>query len=173
MEPQVSSLKSCKRGVKSMTETVAVALITFSSGVVGAIIGGITAYKVAKFSANRSIKQTLHIEKQQAYAELIESYERFVGALAASMINEAWLEDIEERTLFMRFQSAYAKAILICSENAVPQLNLLLKSVSRFATDRKIPDDLASCFNQVVTSMRKELHEDVKQHKNRRKNSKQ
>ena len=156
-----------------MTETIAVALITFSSGIVGAIIGGFTAYKVAKFSANRSIKQTLHVEKKQAYSELIESYERFVGAIAASMINKAWLEDIEERALFMRFQSAYAKAILICSENAVPQLNLLLKSVNCFATDRKIPDDLSSYFNQVVTSMRNELHEDIKQHKNQRKTSKQ
>ena len=156
-----------------MTETVAVALVTFSSGVVGAVIGGFTAYKVAKFSANRNIKQTLHVEKQQAYSELIESYERFIGAIAASMINKALLEDTEERALFMRFQSAYAKAILICSENAVPQLNLLLKSVNRFATDRKIPDDLPSCFNQVVSSMRNELNEGIKEHKNQRKNSKQ
>lgn len=145
-----------------MTETVVVALVTLASGVIGSMIGGFTAYKVAKFSAEKNIKQTLHIEKQQAYTELVESYDRSTGAITASMIDRAWLTSSEERTLYTRFQSAYAKAILVCSAETGLQLTLLLECANRFAADRRKPKELPDLFSRAVASMRRELREDAK-----------
>lgn len=144
-----------------MTETIVVALVTFSSGLVGALIGGLTAYKVAKFSAEKSIRQTIHTEKLKAYSELIESYQAFLSAITASMINRDWLTDTDERALYTRLQSAWSKAILICSEKTTLQLTLLLTSMNHYAADRKRPDDLSELFQKAVASMRSELSEDA------------
>ena len=145
-----------------MTETLVVALVTFAAGVIGAVIGGITAYKVAKLSAAKNFSQMHHAEKQKIYSELLESYNMFSGAIEASMINKNWLTDAEERTLYTHFQSAYAKAILISSEETVLVLTNFLVDVNRFAANRVRPETLPTLFSQAVTAMRNELSEDTK-----------
>lgn len=144
-----------------ISETVIIALITFASGVVGAVIGGITAYKVAKFSATKNISQALYSEKQRAYAELLDSYNVFSGAIAASIIDKTWLTDAEERSLYTRFQSAYAKAILVCSAETALELTAFIHAVNRYAAERDRPEDLHDLFQRVVSALRRELHEDI------------
>lgn len=140
-----------------MTETIAVAILTFASGLAGAVIGGVTAYKVAKFSAIKSHEQLLHSEKQQIYSELLDAYNSFLAYVTAAKISDADLFTEEERTLYTRFQSAFSKAILISSDDTRKRLTTFALLVNDFGRTRIEPKNLTISFDVAVRSMKEEL----------------
>lgn len=140
-----------------MTETVIVAILTFASGLTGALIGGFIAYKVAKFSSRQSYQQLLHSEKLQIYAELLETYNLFLAYLTNMVVSNETSFVEEECTLYTRFQSAYSKAILISSEDTRKKLTSFVLLVNEYGKTRIEPEKLTISFNIAVQSLKKEL----------------
>ena len=122
-----------------MSETVLVALITFASGITGAIAGGITAYKVAQYSSRENQKQSLDTEKRNTYAELWDAYNAFIAYLAAnSDVNEG-VPPEEERLLYVRLQSACIKAALLSSSSVRNSLHSLLLLANEYGKTHTAP----------------------------------
>lgn len=59
-----------------MSETVLIALITFASGLGGAVVGAFATYKAASFSEGANRAKILHDEKRAAYAAVFNAFER-------------------------------------------------------------------------------------------------
>ena len=140
-----------------MSETVLVALITFASGITGAITGGIIAYKVAQYSASENQKQSLDAEKRIAYAELWDTYNAFIAYLAANPNASKDIPPADERLLYIHFQSTCTKASLLSSVSVRDPLKSLLYLVNEYGRTHISPPDLHQVSEQVMLEMRKEL----------------
>ena len=140
-----------------MSETVLVALITFASGITGAIAGGITAYKVAQYSSRQNQKQALDAEKRITYAELWDAYNAFIAYVAVNPDTAAEFPPEEERLLYVHFQSTCTKAALLSSSSVRNHLNSLLLLTNECGSTHIFPSELQSVSERVMLEMHKEL----------------
>ena len=141
-----------------MSETITIALITFLSGITGAIIGVITAYQVAKFSSLESKRQLAYTEKQRIYSALLDAYNSYIAMLTASTVDDkTGFPDENERLLYTHFQSAYSQAVLVSSDTVAKSLTALLIGVNKFGKTLVPPENLNMLYNAAIHEMQKEL----------------
>lgn len=143
----------------AISETVLVALITFLSGVVGACVGAITTYLVAKQSSDTELKKALHDERLSAYSELMDSYLALGGYIAhlSTSKNLDVTPDPKEHELYIRFSAACSKAGLLASKPTLVLINELLKAMNHYAATLRQPQDINQLYTHTIDALRNDL----------------
>lgn len=140
-----------------MSETISVALITFVSGLFGALVGAISAYLIAKNTTKSEQAKLLHAEKCKCYSTFLRSYHAFTAQITASDLGLTHLPDGVEQELFANFQIAYSAALLLASKNTEKALTNLYTCVIELGETRTVPERISNAFTNAVKAMRDEV----------------
>lgn len=150
-----------------LSETVLIALITFLSGVLGAIVGGISTYLVAKRSSDTELKKLLYKERLVAYSQFMDDYLAFSSYMATLSVKKIEVDNTSEvisqedlskkRELYSRFNASCSKAGLLASYSTLLALNDLLFSMGDYTITHKQPPDISQDYRRTVDAMRDDL----------------
>lgn len=146
-----------------MSETVIVALITFSAGVVGACIGAVATYQVSKLSISNERLKMLREEKKSCYSAFLTEYISFTSKAVSSDLGIMTISDQEEQLAFAKFLAAYNQAILLSPDEVTVAITILFTCVSSNAEKKTIANsDFHSEYNAAVSAMRRDLSTSTK-----------
>lgn len=139
-----------------MSETVKVALITFASGFLGALIGALSAFVSAKSAERREWNRLLHSERKDCYTALVHNYHMFVARITSYTLEQVPLSVAEEQELFNQFQISYSTALLLCSKKAESALTALYCCASMMGENRIIPPNANVVYTQAIKAMQED-----------------
>ena len=149
------------------SETLLIAFITFLSGAIGAVVGAISTYLVAKRSSDTELKKFLYKERLIAYSQFMEDYLALSSYIATLSVKSLEVdstseylspeERLKERELYSRFNTSCSKAGLLSSYPTLLTINELLKSMGNFLVTHRQPPNMNEDYKRTVDAMRSDL----------------
>lgn len=143
-----------KERVRSMTDTVIVALITFASGLFGS---GIGAFVTLKISARESARR-VHDQKHVCFTQFVSTYYAFKHELDIALLAVGAPPSEKMKELHTQFQAAYSSALLVCAQSTIKLLNTFYFQLEQYYITGNAPTDLDLAYESALKAMRKELH---------------
>lgn len=142
-----------------MSESIVVSLITFAAGAVGALVGAISTYIVAKQSFKRDIKKMQLEDKKKYYLAFFEAYTAFAACLASAETQfGSNVPPDEEKSLYTKLQYSCLAVDLVASNPVLTALNDLFLALNQYGQSHVQPHDINALFVTVMKEMRKDIH---------------
>lgn len=148
-----------------LSETICVALITMSSGMIGAGLGAFVTLQLD----SRASKMRLRDEKRLCYSKLISAYDLLRNEIAYCPEHTDGIPSKREGELYAEFEIAHTNALLICDPSVTEPLALFSNKVISCHLRQCPPDELHSAFVSALAAMRRDLMVNRKKRKLRRK----
>lgn len=136
-----------------MTETIIVALITLTSGIIGAVSGALVSLKLDKRTSARSIRE----ERKVCYAQMIAIYSALMGEIAKAPNLTDGLPPEKEQELYTQFQAVQSTAILICGEDSIAPIAEFFNQITSLHLRETLPNELHPAYHTALTAMRREI----------------
>lgn len=140
-----------------MSETVLVALITFSAGFVGSVIGAVATYTSSSLNVKAEQGRLIYSEKKLAYADYISAYLAVAEHLADVEVGLASIQSAKTVDVMHQFFSAYSKVKLLAPANVQEAILTTADAVSRSIEGQKFPDN-SEGFDELAEAMREDLY---------------
>lgn len=139
-----------------MTDTVLIALITFISGLSGALIGAISTWKASTHSSRSEIRKHLRNEKIVAYSDYLSTYFKFFLVFSNTLTS---FEDVDfnKADILYALGSAYSKACIVATPKTQEALRTLTDLCLNCITGDPPGSQVSSAFNALISCMREEL----------------
>lgn len=138
-----------------MSDTVAVALITFASGLLGALTGAVSSYLISKNTAKNEHARLLHTERRESYSALLRTYHTFTS----QVVSQVSLPVQTQEEVKNDFQIAYVSAALLASDETADAMTELMKSAVEIVRTKTYSKEDNDVFSQAITAMQREIQE--------------